>query len=196
MTTCTQTVICQCSTLVCLICRKMKWYFVFIMSSTLLYIVLGILVMINIRPKHIRIWTILDILAVCAIFQFLITWFTYEFFCLLSLYHFDNALVTAGMVKFCFMNITQLYWGKLFAWQHVQTDPYFFASFSSLLSCTLFFVISLWYLSLWGWHCFCPAISAIDWIFHHIFYVCMKLCLHICYLYHFFIFVYLLPSYM
>ena len=79
MATCTQTVICQCSTLGCLICRKITCYIVFIMSSTFLYIVLAIFVMIYIRPKHIRIWTILDILAAFAIFQFFMTWFTYEF---------------------------------------------------------------------------------------------------------------------
>ena len=38
------------------------------MNSIFLYIVLAILVIIYIRPKHIRIWTILDILAVFAIF--------------------------------------------------------------------------------------------------------------------------------
>ena len=38
------------------------------MNYTLFYVVLGILIMIYIRPKHIRIWTILDIVGVVAIF--------------------------------------------------------------------------------------------------------------------------------
>ena len=38
------------------------------MNSLFLYIVLIILVVIYIRPKHIRIYTILDILPVFAIF--------------------------------------------------------------------------------------------------------------------------------
>ena len=38
------------------------------MSYNLFYIVLGMLIMIYIRPKHIRIWTILDIVGVVAIF--------------------------------------------------------------------------------------------------------------------------------
>ena len=63
-----QTVIFQCNTLGCIICWKITCYIVFIMSSTFLYIVVAILVMIYITPKHIRIWTILDILAVFAIF--------------------------------------------------------------------------------------------------------------------------------
>ena len=79
MATCTQTVICQSGTLGCIICCKIRYYIVFIMNSIFLYIVLAILVIIYITPKHIRIWTILDILAVFAIFQFFMTWFTYEF---------------------------------------------------------------------------------------------------------------------
>ena len=77
MATCTQAVICQCSTLGCIICGKIRCYIVVIMSSTFLYIVLAILFMIYIRPKHIRIWTILDILAVFATFQFFMTWSAY-----------------------------------------------------------------------------------------------------------------------
>ena len=44
-----------------------------------MYIVLIILFMIYIRPKHIRIQTILDIVAVFAIFQLFMTWYAYEF---------------------------------------------------------------------------------------------------------------------
>ena len=33
---------------------------------------------------------------------------------------------------------------------------------------------------------FCPAISRMNCIFHHICFLCMKLCLNICYLSHFF----------
>ena len=61
------TVICQCGSLGCIICGKITHYIVCIMSSTFLYIVLAMLVMIYMRPKHIRIWTILDILTVFAI---------------------------------------------------------------------------------------------------------------------------------
>ena len=68
MATCTQTVICQSGTLGCIICWEIKHDIVFIMNSLFLYIVLAIVVIIYIRPKHIRIWTILDILAVFAIF--------------------------------------------------------------------------------------------------------------------------------
>ena len=55
MATCTQAVICQCSTLGCIICRKITCYTVFIMRSTFMHIVLTILFMIYIRSKHIRI---------------------------------------------------------------------------------------------------------------------------------------------
>ena len=68
MATCTQTVICQSGSLGCIICQKITYDIVFIMNSIFLYIVLAILVMIYIRPKHIRMLTILDILAVSAIF--------------------------------------------------------------------------------------------------------------------------------
>ena len=68
MATCMQTVICQCGSLGCIICGKITCYIVFIMSSTFLLIVFAMLVMIYMRPKHIRIWTILDILAIFAIF--------------------------------------------------------------------------------------------------------------------------------
>ena len=40
----------------------------------------------------------------------------------------------------------------------------------SLLLWTLFFVIWLWS-SPWGWDCFCPAISRMNCIFHHIFFM-------------------------
>ena len=68
MATCAQTVICQSGTLGCIICWKITFDIVFIMNSIFLYIVLAILVIIYMRPKHIRIWTISDILAVFAIF--------------------------------------------------------------------------------------------------------------------------------
>ena len=68
MATCTQTVICQSDTVECIICWEIKYDIVFIMNSLLWYMVLAILVIIYIRPKHIRIWTILDIIDVFAIF--------------------------------------------------------------------------------------------------------------------------------
>ena len=68
MATCTQTVICQSGTLGCIVCWEVRYDIVFNMNSLFLYIVLAILVIIYIRPKHIRIWTILDILAVFAMF--------------------------------------------------------------------------------------------------------------------------------
>ena len=68
MATCIQTVICQSGTVGCIICWKIRYDSVFIMNSLFLYIVLIILVIIYIKPKHIRIYTILDILAVFAIF--------------------------------------------------------------------------------------------------------------------------------
>ena len=74
-------------------------------------------------------------------------------------------------LQFCLTNITQLYWGKSFAWQHVHTHPYFFDSLKSPLSLTLFFVITLSYSSPSWWHHFCPAISILNWIFHHIFFM-------------------------
>ena len=49
------------------------------MNSTFMYIALAILFMIYIGPKHIRIQTILEIVAVFAIIQFFMTWFAYEF---------------------------------------------------------------------------------------------------------------------
>ena len=45
------------------------------MSSTFMYIVLTILFMIYIRLKLIRIQTVLDIVALFAIFQLFMTWF-------------------------------------------------------------------------------------------------------------------------
>ena len=80
MATCTHTVICEYGRLGCIICRKITCYIICRMSSTLFYIVLAMLVMIYIGPKHIIIWTILDILGVFAIFLFFMIWFTYEFF--------------------------------------------------------------------------------------------------------------------
>ena len=56
-------------------------------------------------------------------------------FCLISWYHFDNTLATAGMLKLylCFMSITQLYHGKSFLLQHVHIHPYFINSVMFLL---------------------------------------------------------------
>ena len=68
MATCTQIVICAYGRLDCIICYKITCYIICGMSSTLFYIVLGMLIMIYIGPKHIRIWIILDIVGVVAIF--------------------------------------------------------------------------------------------------------------------------------
>ena len=53
----------------------------------------------------------------------------------------------------------------------MHTHPYFFDSFISALSLTLFFVISVPYSSPSWWHHFCPVISILNWIFHHIFFI-------------------------
>ena len=84
-----------------------------------------------------------------------------------------------------------LYHGKSFIWQHVHTHPYFFDSVMFLLSWTLLFVISL-ASSPWGWDHFCPSISTMNGIFHHIFflykwcYLCMfvicMIFLYLCFL--------------
>ena len=71
----------------------------YIISSTFLYIALAVLVMIYTRLKHIRIWTILDILAVFAIFNSLCHGLPMNSFCLISIYHFDNTFATTGMFK-------------------------------------------------------------------------------------------------
>ena len=64
----------------------------------------------------------------------------------------------------------------------MHTHPYFIDSFISLLSVTPYFVISLQYSSPLWWNHFCPAISILNWIFHHIFFMYVwSFCLHICY---------------
>ena len=68
MATGTQIVVCQSGTLGCIICWEITYDVVFIMNSLFLYIVLTIVVIIYIRPKHIRTCTILDILTVFVIF--------------------------------------------------------------------------------------------------------------------------------
>ena len=77
----------------------------------------------------------------------------------------------------------QWYQGKLFLWQHVHTHLYFFKSLVSLLLWTVFFVI--WLLSSpWGWDHFCPAISRMNCIFHHIclWYVWSYVCIFVIFL--------------
>ena len=68
MATFSQTIICQSGTLGCIICWEITSDIIFIMNSILMYIVLAILVLIYFRPKNFRIWTILDIPTVFAIF--------------------------------------------------------------------------------------------------------------------------------
>ena len=85
----------------------------------------------------------------------------------------------------------QSYHGKLLLWQHVHTQPYFFESLVSLLLWIVFFIIWVWS-SPCGWDCFCPAIRKNELhISSNLSVVCMNLYLHICYLSHFFIFVYM-----
>ena len=67
MVTCTQTVVCAYGRLGCIICSKITCDIICGMSYTWFYIVLGMLIMIYIRPKHIKIWTILDIVGLVAI---------------------------------------------------------------------------------------------------------------------------------
>ena len=99
MATCTQAVICQCCVLGHILCRKIACHITFIISSTSVYCVLIILFMSEIWSKQIRMITILDIVAVCTIFQLFMTWFAYEFFLFNFSISFYNALATAGMSK-------------------------------------------------------------------------------------------------
>ena len=65
----------------------------------------------------------------------------------------------------------------------MHTHPYFFKSLVSLLLWSVFFVIWLWS-SPCGWDCFCPAISRINCIFHHIllWYVWTYICIFVIFL--------------
>ena len=94
MATCTLTVICQSGTLGCIICWEIKYDIVFIMNSLLWYIVLAILVIIYIRPniwEFGQFWTFLLYLP-----SFSSLWHDLHMnsFCLISQYHFDNALAS------------------------------------------------------------------------------------------------------
>ena len=86
-------------------------------------------------------------------------------------------------LKFCFKNIMQSYHGKLFLWQHVHTQLYFFESLVSLLLWIVFFVIWVWS-SPCGWDCFSPAISRMNCIFHQIYlwYVWTYICIFVIFL--------------